>query len=240
MDTTDGTLLGGRVRYRQPAQGHRTGIEPVLLAAAVPARPGDRVLEAGLGAGAGLLCLAARVPGLQGTGIELDPDTAALARCNLRDNGLPGWSVLEMDLLALRTPGAYAHAFANPPWHDAAGTPSPDRRRLLAKRDAGAGLESWASVLSDAVQPGGTVTLVVPGASAVRGLRALHGAGCGGLVLLPLWPKPGRDARLAIVQGRRGSRAPDRVAPGLVLHHEHGGHTAEADAVLRGGGTLAV
>ena len=212
----------------------------MLLAAAVPARPGDQVLEAGLGAGAGLLCLAARVPGLRGTGIELDPDTAALARCNLRDNGLPGWPVLQMDVLVLQAPGTFTHAFANPPWHDAAGTPSPDKRRLLAKRDAGAVLESWASALADAVQPGGTVTLVVPGASAARGLRALHGAGCGGLVLVPLWPKPRREARLAIVQGYRGSRAPDRVAPGLVLHDENGRYTAEAEAVLRGGGALAV
>ena len=240
MDTTDGTLLGGRVLYRQPAQGHRTEIEPVHLAAAIPARPGDRVLEAGLGAGAGLLCLAARVPGLKGTGIELDPDTAALARCNLRDNGLPDWPVLAMDVLDLRAPGTFTHAFANPPWHDPAGTPSPDQRRRLAKQDAGGGLGSWGSALTDAVQLGGTVTLVVPGASAARGLRALHDAGCGGLVLAPFWPKPGRDARLAIVQGRRGSRAPDRVAPGLLLHHEHGGFTAEADTVLRGGAALAI
>lgn len=238
MDTTDGTLLGGRVLYRQPVCGHRTGIEPVFLAAAVPARPGDRVLEAGLGAGAGLLCLAARVPGLLGTGIELDPDMAALARCNLRDNGLLDWPVLEMDVLMLRTPGAFTHAFANPPWHDPAGTPSPDRRRLLAKRDAGAGLEGWASALAEAVRPGGTVTLVVPGASAARALRALHDAGCGGLVLAPLWPKHGRDARLAIVRGCRGSRAANRVASGLLLHRDDGGFTSGAEAVLRDGGAM--
>ncbi|HEY0203538.1 MAG TPA: methyltransferase [Acetobacteraceae bacterium] len=238
MDTTDGTLLGGRVLYRQPARGHRTGIEPVFLAAAIPACPGDRVLEAGLGAGAGLLCLAARVPGLLGTGIELDAETAALARCNLRDNGLLDWPVLEMDVLMLRTPGAFTHAFANPPWHDAAGTPSADGRRLLAKREAGAGLEGWAAALARAVRPGGTVTLAVPGAFAARALRALQDAGCGGLVLAPLWPKHGRDARLAIVRGRRGSRTPNRLAPGLVLHREDGRFTTGADAVLRDGSPL--
>ncbi len=238
MDTTAGTLLGGRVLYRQPARGHRTGIEPVFLAASVPACPGDRVLEAGLGAGAGLLCLAARVPGLLGTGVELDPDTAALARCNLRDNGLLDWPVLEVDVLLLKMPGAFTHAFANPPWHDPAGTPSPDRRRVLARRDASDGLERWASALADAVRPGGTVTLVVPGASAARAARALHDAGCGGLILAPLWPKHGRDARLAIVQGCRGSRTPDRIAPGLVMHRDDGGFSADADAVLRDGSGL--
>ncbi len=238
MDTTAGTLLGGRVLYRQPAQGHRTGIEPVLLAAAVPARPGDRVLEAGLGAGAGLLCLAARVPGLQGTGVELDPDTAALARANLRDNGLPDWPVLDMNVLALRAPGAFSHAFANPPWHDPAGTPSPEGRRVLARQARESGIEEWAAALAAAVRPGGTVTMILPGAATARGLRALHGAGCGGLALLPLWPKAGRDARLAVVQGRRDSRGPDRVAPGLILHRGDGAYTPEADGVLRGGAAL--
>ena len=54
MEVTQGHLLGGRVRYAQPRSGFRSGIEPVLLAAAVPARPGERVLEAGSGAGAAL------------------------------------------------------------------------------------------------------------------------------------------------------------------------------------------
>ena len=89
MRTTAGGLLDGRVRYDQPVDGYRTGLEPVLLAAAVPARTGQRVLEAGTGAGAGLLCLAARVPGVMGVGIEADADMAALARCNLAANA-PG------------------------------------------------------------------------------------------------------------------------------------------------------
>ena len=238
METTAGTLLGGRVRYRQPARGHRTGIEPVLLAATVPARPGDLVLEAGTGAGAGLLCLAARVPGLQGTGVELDPDTAVLARDNLRDNGLAAWPVLVADVLALEAPVRFGHAFANPPWHDPAGTPPPDGRRALARHAAGPGIAGWAAALAAAVRPGGTVTLILPGSAAASGLRALHGAGCGGLTLLPLWPKAGRDARLVLVQGRRGSRAADRVAAGLVLHRDDGAYTPAADAVLRDGAAL--
>ncbi|MCX7381847.1 MAG: SAM-dependent methyltransferase, partial [Alphaproteobacteria bacterium] len=66
-------LLGGRVVHSQPELGHRTGVEPVLLAAFVPARPGERVLEGGSGAGAGLLCLAARVA-VSGLGVEIDAE----------------------------------------------------------------------------------------------------------------------------------------------------------------------
>jgi len=67
-DATHGHLLGGSVQYAQPRHGFRSGIEPVLLAASVPAKAGDRVLEGGSGAGAALLCVAARVAGVDGVG----------------------------------------------------------------------------------------------------------------------------------------------------------------------------
>jgi tRNA1(Val) A37 N6-methylase TrmN6 len=63
-ETTEDFLLGGRVRLEQPAVGLRAAIDAVLLAAAIPARAPEAVLELGCGTGAALLCLAARLPGL--------------------------------------------------------------------------------------------------------------------------------------------------------------------------------
>ena len=60
---TEDRLLGGKVRLRQPRDGYRAAIDPVLLAASVPAKPGERVLDLGTGAGAAALCLMARVEG---------------------------------------------------------------------------------------------------------------------------------------------------------------------------------
>ncbi|MBY0337772.1 MAG: methyltransferase, partial [Acetobacteraceae bacterium] len=82
-------LLGGRVRLRQPVDGFRAALDPVLLAAAIPARSGERVLEAGCGTGAAFLCLAARVPGLAIVAVERDPAIAALAAGNAALNGAP-------------------------------------------------------------------------------------------------------------------------------------------------------
>ena len=78
---TEDRLLDGRVLLRQPSDGLRAGLDAVMLAAHVPARPGEKVLELGCGSGAALLCLLARVPGLEGIGIERDPAHATtLAR----------------------------------------------------------------------------------------------------------------------------------------------------------------
>ena len=86
MVTTAGHLLGGRVKYCQSASGFRTGIEPVLLAASVPARAGDYVLEAGTGAGAALLCLSERLAGIHAVGVEVDQTAAGLATANASSN----------------------------------------------------------------------------------------------------------------------------------------------------------
>ena len=58
---SEDTLLGGRVKLRQPRHGYRAAIDPVLLAAAVPAGHGDTVLDIGCGAGAAGLCILSRV-----------------------------------------------------------------------------------------------------------------------------------------------------------------------------------
>src|SRR5687767_3440886 len=87
-DVSTDTLLGGRLRLFQPRRGYRVAIDPVLLAAAVAAEAGERVLDAGAGTGAASLCLAARVPGCAVTGVDRDLELLALATANARANGL--------------------------------------------------------------------------------------------------------------------------------------------------------
>ena len=128
------SLLGGRVQHAQAADGHRTGIEPVLLAAFVPARSGERVLEGGTGAGAALLCLASRVPGVLGLGLELNAEQATRARENFALNGFGGLTVVHGDLAAIELEDAFDHAMANPPWHTPSATASPDGARALARQ----------------------------------------------------------------------------------------------------------
>ena len=237
-EVTQGFLLGGRVRYAQPARGLRSGIEPLLLAASVPARPGARVLEGGCGAGAGLLCLAARVPRLDGLGIEIDPGLAALAAENARANGFAGLRFAAADLLSEAAAGPdFDHAFANPPYHRAGTTPSPDARRERAVRAAAGGIAAWCTALARRVRPGGSVTVSVPAGRLTETLGALAAAGCGGRVTFPLWPRQGVAAKLVLVRGIVLSRGPDRLSAGLVLH-EGAGYGAAAEAVLRGGGPL--
>ena len=237
-------MLDGRVVLRQPVEGAlRATIDPVLLAAAVPARPGERVLEAGCGAGPGFLCLAARVPGLRVAAVERDPDLAALARGNAALNDLAPDRVEVVagdvqDLALARRLGPCAHGFANPPWWTDGTTPPAPLRRG-ATHGEGLDLLAWAGFLSAGVAPGGTVTLILPAARFAAGLAALEAAGCGAPLLIPLWPRQGVAAKRVILQVRKARRGPAQVLPGLVLHGPGQGFTAAAEAILRDGAGLA-
>ena len=230
-DLTDGTLLGGRVRYRQPRTGFRTGIEPVLLAASITAQPGERVLEGGTGSGAGLLCLLARLAGVTAVGIEQDARLAAVARANLEQNGMTRGEVMTADLLQARPPGRFDHAMANPPWHDERSTVSPDALRDGAKRARSGLLAAWAGALSAMLRPGGSLTFVLSTASVANAMGAVQGAGCGAAAILPLWPRDGREARLVLVRAVKGSAGGSRILPGLTLH-DATGYAASARRVL--------
>lgn len=237
MEVSEGTLLGGRVRYAQPRDGYRTGIEPVLLAASIPARAGQSVLEAGTGAGAALLCLGHRVPGLSGIGVERDTDMAALARRNLTANALP-FAIRCDDVTRLSGAPLIDHIFANPPWHDPAGT-LPEQPRTAEAKHAPAGtLAAWIGALAPMLRPGGTVTLALPASLAGQAIAEFHEAGLARLMLFPLWPRAGRAAKLVLVQARHGAGL-SQVAAGLLLH-DRDVYTEAAEAVLRGAQPIVI
>lgn len=228
-------LLRGRVKLAQPQGGYRAAIDPVLLAAAVPAVSGDRVLELGCGVGAAALCLLARVPGTTLTGLEQQPDLVRLAQQNATANGWDErFTVLEGDLL--RSPeavaaGGFDHAMANPPYLEAGRADvSDDPLRAAANVEGEAKLADWIAALTRSVRRKGTVTVIHRADRLPELLAALQGRG-GEIVVFPLWPGVGRDAKRVIVRARVGVATPTRISPGLLLHRD-GGFTPEVRAVL--------
>ncbi len=238
MSGRQASLLGGRVRYAQPEAGHRSGLEPVLLAAATPARPGALVLEAGSGAGAGLLCLAARVPGIRGLGRERDPALVMLARENAAANGFASLRFEAGDIESFRAEVLFDHAIANPPWHDSRGTEAPDTAREMARRGRPGLIAAWVRAMAGALRPRGMLSLVVAAGVVPEVVVAMADSGVGSLRLIPFWPHAGEAAKLSIVQGVRGGRAAMVLAAGLVLHAGTG-FTPAAEAVLRGGAAIS-
>ncbi len=143
-------------------------------------------------------------------------------------------------MTAWRGGATFDHALANPPFHAADGTPSPDPARALARSAGGGLLAAWTTSLARRLRRHGTLTFVVSAAALPDAIAAFAAASCGSLALFPLWPMAGRAAKLVLLQGRREGRGPARLLPGLVLHDVDGRFTPEVEAILRDGAALAL
>ena len=229
-------FLDGRVRVTQPQTGFRAGLDAVMLAAAIPAHPGQTALELGSGAGTASLCLAARVPGLAVTGVEIDDLLVTLAQTNAAANGADVRFVAA-DIFALpaELKRDFDHVFCNPPFHGE-GLASPDAARATALMDGGK-LSDWLKLGLQRTVSGGYFTAILRADRLNEALAALPERG---VCALPLWPRIGESPKRVIVQARKGSGAPFTLLPGLVLHQENGAWTNESEAVLRRGEALAL
>jgi tRNA1(Val) A37 N6-methylase TrmN6 len=241
-DITEDGLLDGRVRLLQPARGYRAGMDAALLAAACDARPGDRVLEAGCGAGGALLAAAARRTGAIFTGLERDPAAAALARQNVTLNRLDSRvTIVEGDVQggfrATALP-VFDAVMANPPFFD-----DPAELRAPAPEKSGAwmadgGLEAWTGFMLKAVREGGTIT-IIHRADRLADLLALLAPKAGSFRIRPVQPFADEPAKRVIVRAVKTGKAPLVLLPALVLHDREGGkHTTAAEAILRGQAAL--
>ncbi len=238
---SEDSLLDGAVTLRQPMDGYRAAIDPVFLAAAVPARAGDCVLDAGAGVGAVGLCLARRVAGVTVTGLECREDLAALGQENALCNGLQDRvRVVTGDILAppaALKPGSFHQVAVNPPFLEAVSAdPPPHAIKREANVEGAARLGDWVFFALSMAVTGGGVTFIHRADRLGELLGNLEGKS-GGIVVFPLWPRVGKAAKRVLVSARKGSSAPLRMAPGLVLHRDgpDGAFTPEAQAVLRGG-----
>jgi len=247
METSVNGVLGGRLQLRQPKKGYRVAIDPILLAAAIPARAGDQVIDAGCGVGTAGLALARRVPGVQVTGVELQQPLADLAEENAASNDLSeSVSIVCADILQGNiglTSGTYDHVIANPPYMKAGeATPPPDPIAAIAVVEGEAGLADWVEFAARMLRPAGRATFIHR-ADRLPGLaKAMMTARFGDVRIFPLWPNataakgdPAKDARRVIVSGVLGGDGPSQRLDGMVLHDGDGGFMAEAEAVLRHG-----
>lgn len=240
---SDDKFLCGKLHLLQPVKGYRAATDPVLLAAACPAEPGQSVLDLGCGAGAAALCLGRRISGLTLAGLELQPAYADLARRNADRNAIP-LEVHEGDLAhmprALRRD--FDQVIANPPYYHAGGSPSPVAARARAMQ-VDTPLSAWVAAATRRLRPGGWLTLIC-GADGLPEILAALAPKLGSASVLPLAPREGRPALRVIVQARKGGRAPFRLLAPFVIHAGavHDGdresYTPAANAVLRDGADL--
>jgi tRNA1(Val) A37 N6-methylase TrmN6 len=244
-DVTEDAFLGGKLRLRQPKSGHRAGHDAMLLAAATPARSGDRVVDLGAGVGAAGLAVARRVAGINLALVEIDEGLAELARANASRNAIAA-DVLLLDV----TSGAERFASSgllpdsadvvlmNPPFNDASRhRASPDRSREIAHVATADTLDEWIRASRRILKSGGNLSLIWRADGIAEVLAGLS-RGFGSLVILPVHGDAASPAIRVLIRAVKGGRAPTRLLAGLALNDEAGSPSPNVRAILAGEGRL--
>ena len=236
---SENAFLDGRVRMLQPLDGFRSGADAVFLAASVPAKTGQTVLELGCGAGAAMMCLGWRVK-LDLTGVELMADYAELARMNADLNQIKA-SVFNADIQDLPTElreTSFDHVMMNPPYFGP-GTRSGKRGKATARLEE-TPLEHWLDVAVSRLRPKGWLTLIHRSESLARVLAGLSER-VGKLEIKPLQSRVCKESTQFVLRAQKGRATETRICKPLILHegirHETDGdsYTEAAKLVLRCG-----
>lgn len=243
-DRSVDAFLGGKLMLMQPKSGYRAGLDAVLLAAAVPVGGGSTIADLGAGVGTVGLSAVTRVAGLRAVLVEREASLAALARDNITHNDLGAraevivadidtQSAAELNAFGL-TAERFDHVVANPPFQvEGEGRAPSDPLKAMSHAMPAGGVERWTRAMARLTKPGGTATMIHRADALSEILAAFRGR-FGSITILPIYPRTAEPAVRVIVTGRKGSRAPSRLLPGLVLHSGQGRDFTEMlEAILR-------
>jgi len=235
LTTLDG-LLNKRVALEQPSSGYRVAVDTVLLASAVPALPGDKILDLGCGVGGAMLALTCRVPDLTGVGVDIQAELVVLCRRNIgRNSFAAGLDVRFEDATQLPDDlqNAFDHVLMNPPYHqDDRHDVSEDEMKRGANSEKTGELPLWIASAALALRPSGTLTLIHR-ADRTEEILSLLTPAFGDIWVLPVVPREGNDPKRVIIRARLDAVYAVRKGRSFVLHKESGAYSEEAEQVLR-------
>lgn len=215
MNTVD-DFLGGKIKLKQG--DYKATSDAVLLAAAVPAKSGETILDVGCGNGVVALCIMARVPNLKATGLEIQPQMIELAKQNVLLNKMD-LEVVEGDVS--NPPHEWKerqfhHVLTNPPYF------TEDmlyQNEVTAKaHKVQTPLATWLDFCIKKVRAKGTLTIIHRTEAVPEILSILHGR-MGKITLIPLWPKENVQPKRIIIQATMNSRTPFQIHNGFILHN---------------------
>ncbi len=241
-DLTLDALYDGALMLYQPKKGFRVNLDTVLLTAAAD-RLAKNTIEIGAGAGGVSLALAQQCSDMAITAVELDPMMAGLLARNIAMNNLSDQvNAVMADGLKSPSPWASQHdqVVMNPPYHDAASTPSQDTQKSMAK--AAHDLAPWIDAGRKALKHKGRLVMISRGDRVDQIITALT-ADFGEITLRPVFARPDdAAAKRVLISARLGVRGGAEILPSIVIHAAEKGDalTPMMAAIEKGQASIAM
>ena len=234
-------LLDKQIQIFQPLDGYRASSDAVLLSALPDLiKPGDTILDVGSGTGGISLCLAHRYNTNEITGLEIQPELAALAQQSADANGFSHLHYYHGDIKQKTLPVApcsFNHVITNPPYSDH-DMPSPNISKATAHNHHDINLSGWLHFCLKMLKPFGRLYLINRAEALNEILNALNGR-AGAIKVIPIYSKPGQNAKRVMISAQKDSKTPTVIMPPLYIHQADGRYTDAANEILRQGKTVS-
>jgi tRNA1(Val) A37 N6-methylase TrmN6 len=236
----------GRFWLVQPRQGHRAGMDAMMLAAAVPSAFSGRLADFGAGAGAAALAVLSRCPGARAVLVERSAEMSGFAATTLTHPGNAHLgdraSVLTADVtLAGRARGeaglgdnSFDFVIMNPPFNPARDRATPDALRREAHVMADGLFEQWIRSAAAVAKPRGGLAVIARPEQLVAILDAIENR-FGDAQLICVHPRPDEAAIRIVVRALLGARGKLSIRPPLILHGPSGNGPAERTEMINNG-----
>lgn len=242
IETCD-DFLGGKLRFIQPIKGYRAGVDPVLLAAALPNDLKGRLLDLGCGVGVSGLCALWRNPHLTMVGIESDEDAAQRCIRNAALNQMDDRVIVHHTCLgdtefADPLKGEEVDiVITNPPWFEPAHSQKAQGSRGVGRQEGEICLDDWLDYAMRKLRTGGIIAIIHRANRSDDILRIFTNR-VGNIKLIPIWSKKNQPAKHVIILGNKARKTPMHIMPGCVMHDDNGQFLPHAKDIFMKGSPL--
>ena len=208
------------------------GMDAVLLAGFAKVKPGERVVDLGTGTGIIPILLEARTKGASFTGLEIQAESADMARRSVLLNDLQDRvHIVDGDIKeAVQIFGAAScHVVtSNPPYMtENHGLQNPDQPKAIARHEVLCTLHDVVSQAAGLLMPGGRFYMVHRPFRLAEIMTELCGCGLEPKRMRLAYPFIDREPNMVFIEAVKGGKSRITVEKPLIIYKEPGKYTDE-------------
>lgn len=208
------------------------GMDAVLLSGFARVKPGETVLDLGTGTGIIPILLEAKTPGKHFTGLEIQPESADMARRSVAYNHLEDKITIETGNIRDASAQFGASSFhvitTNPPYMtDHHGLTNPNEAKAIARHEILCNLEDVIRESSRLLKPQGRFYMVHRPFRLTEIMVLMRQYGLEPKRMKLVHPFADKEPNMVLIEGLRGGNPRITVEKPLIVYKEQGVYTDE-------------
>lgn len=230
-------MCSGGIKVVQDAEGYRFSIDAIILAHHIRPQSTDAVLDLGTGCGIIPIILAYRKSNVRIIGVEIQEGLAETAENNIRLNRMEDRiAIYHKDLKELKEdvlPESIDIVCSNPPYRKTgSGRINPNLQRAIARHEMKADLGDILQTSAFFLKKSGRFIVIYPAERLTDLTCGMRKYSLEPKLLRAVYSYPDSEAKLMILEGRKGGRPGMKIDRPLTIYNRDGSYTNEVRAML--------